>query len=117
MELGLRELLTIGTVLAGLGGTWAVIKSTVARIQEDLKGIQDEIQSLNIRLDNTESGDAVMAHQISVLGSVLSPDNLDKSSRDTEGLTHRVNALRRDCDSLMKSHNGSHKYIPPSKGE
>ena len=42
MELGAREILTFATVLAGLAGTWAVIKSTVARILEDLKGINNK---------------------------------------------------------------------------
>ena len=65
MELGAREMLTFATVLCGLAGTWAVIKSTVARIQEDLKGITNELASLNTRLDATESGDAV------IMGNIL----------------------------------------------
>ncbi len=111
MELGARELLTIGTVLCGLGGTWAVIKSTVARIQEDLKGIQEEIQTLNVRLDKTESGDAVMKHQISVIGGILSPSNLESTAREAEALTNRMNACRRDVDTLMHIHNGIHPPV------
>ena len=99
MELGAREILTFATVLAGLAGTWAVIKSTVARIQEDLKGVTEELASLNVRLDTTESGDAVMKHQLGVLGSMLSPSEMDTRSRELEALQHRVNALRRDTDS------------------
>lgn len=108
MEFGARELLTFATVLAGLAGTWAVIKSTVARIQEDLKLVVKEIASLNTRLDATESGDAVMKHQVSVLGSMLSPSEMAARSRELEALQHRVNALRRDTDNLLKIHNGSH---------
>ena len=67
MELGPKELLTIGVVLSGLAGTWAVIKATVARIQEDLKATGKEIDSLNARLDATESGDAVIKNQIMIL--------------------------------------------------
>lgn len=111
MELGARELLTIGTVLCGLGGTWAVIKSTVARIQEDLKGIQEEIQTLNVRLDKTESGDAVMKHQISVIGNILSPSILEARAREAEALTNRMNACRRDVDTLMHIHNGVHPPV------
>ena len=66
MELGAREMLTFATVLCGLAGTWAVIKSTVSRIQEDLKGVTKELASLNARLDATESGDAVMQDQESL---------------------------------------------------
>ena len=108
MEFGARELLTFGTVLAGLAGTWAVIKSTVSRIQEDLKLVVKEIASLNVRLDATESGDAVMKHQVSVLGSMLSPDQKERAAREVEALHHRVNSLRRDCDTLMNMHNGKH---------
>ena len=108
MELGAREILTFATVLAGLAGTWAVIKSTVARIQEDLKGVLSEIANLNTRLDATESGDAVMQHQVRVLGSMLSPAEMATRSRELEGLQHRVNALRRDTDNLLSIHNGSH---------
>jgi|TARA_R110000851_G_scaffold26791_3_gene75558 hypothetical protein len=108
MELGAREILTFATVLAGLAGTWAVIKSTVARIQEDLKLVSQELASLNTRLDATESGDAVMKHQVSVLGSMLSPSEMAARSRELEALQHRVNALRRDTDNLLKIHNGRH---------
>jgi chromosome segregation ATPase len=108
MELGAREMLTFATVLCGLAGTWAVIKSTVARIQEDLKGINEEIASLNVRLDATESGDAVMKHQLGVLGNMLSPAQMDSRSRELEALQHRVNSLRRDTDELKHIHNNRH---------
>tara|TARA_R110002020_G_scaffold48664_2_gene138610 strand:- start:32570 stop:32920 length:351 start_codon:yes stop_codon:yes gene_type:complete len=108
MELGAREILTFATVLAGLAGTWAVIKSTVARIQEDLKGVTSELASLNTRLDATESGDAVMQHQVKVLGSMLSPAEMESKARELEALQHRVNSLRRDTDSLIHIHNNIH---------
>ena len=115
MELGAKELLTIGVVLSGLAGTWAVIKATVARIQEDLKSTNKEIASLNTRLDATESGDAVMRHQLSVLGSMLSPAEMDRRSRELEALQYRVTGLRRDVDAhrdeYLSAHNGAH---PPT---
>ena len=117
MELGPKELLTIGVVLSGLAGTWAVIKATVARIQEDLKATGKEIDSLNARLDATESGDAVMKHPISVIGSLLRPENQEKAHREIEALHHRSNSLRRDVDHLMAAHNGRHIYIPKPKDE
>lgn len=114
MELGAREMLTFATVLCGLAGTWAVIKSTVARIQEDLKGVSEELASLNTRLDATESGDAVTKHQLNVLGGMLSPPEMAARSRELEGFLHRINALRRDTDSLMHIHNNVH---PPVGGK
>ena len=104
-------MLTFATVLCGLAGTWAGIKSTVARIQEDLNGITSVLASLNTRLDATESGDAVMQHQVSVLGSMLSPSEMAARSRELEALQHRVNALRRDTDELKHIHNGKHPPV------
>ena len=111
MELGAREILTFATVLAGLAGTWAVIKSTVARIQEDLKLVVKEIASLNTRLDATESGDAVMKHQVSVLGSMLSPSEMSTRSRELEELSTMTRMLSKEVDLLRKLHNGNHPPV------
>jgi len=53
-----------------------------------------------------------MQHQVKVLGSMLSPAEMATRSRELEGLQHRVNALRRDTDTLLSIHNGSH---PPTR--
>jgi hypothetical protein len=42
---------------------------------------------------------------------MLSPDNQENKAREVEALHHRVNALRRDCDTLMHTHNGKHPPI------
>ena len=60
---------------------------------------------------NTESGDAVMKHQISVIGGILSPGNLENTAREAEALTNRMNACRRDVDTLMHMHNGKHSPV------
>ena len=52
-----------------------------------------------------------MKHQLGVLGSMLSPSEMDTRSRELEALQHRVNALRRDTDNLLKIHNGSHQQV------
>ena len=117
MELGPKELLTIGVVLSGLAGTWAVISAPVARMAAELKATGKEIDRVNTRLDATESGDAVMKHQINVIGSMLSPENQEKEHREIEALHHRSNSLRRDVDHLMAAHNGRHIYIPKPKDE
>ena len=52
-----------------------------------------------------------MQHQVSVLGSMLSPTEMATRSRELEALQHRVNALRRDTDELKHIHNGKHPPV------
>lgn len=111
MELGAKELMTIGTVLAGLAATWGMVKGQIGRLMEDLKSVKNELTEIQSRLDNTEASGAVMTHQLGVLGGMLSPDHQEAKAREVEGLTHRANALRRDVDVLMKTHNGRHPPI------
>ena len=111
MELGARELMTIGTVLCGLAATWGMVKGQIGRLMDDLMKVNKELEVIQTRLDSTEAGEAVMKHQLGVLGSMLSPDHQEARARETEALHHRVNALRRDCDTLMHTHNGKHPPI------
>tara|TARA_Y100000385_G_C12761829_1_gene495421 strand:- start:264 stop:599 length:336 start_codon:yes stop_codon:yes gene_type:complete len=111
MELGARELMTIGTVLCGLAATWGMVKGQIGRLMDDLMKANKELEVIQTRLDSSEAGEAVMKHQLSILGSMLSPDNQENKAREVEGLTHRCNSLRRDVDVLMKTHNGKHPPI------
>jgi len=111
MELGAKELMTIGTVLCGLAATWGMVKGQIGRLMDDLSSVKKELEGIQSRLDATEAGDAVIRHQMGVLGSMLSPDHREKSARELEGLHHRVNAIRRDTDTIMHMHNGKHSPV------
>jgi hypothetical protein len=78
---------------------------------DDLMKVNKELEVIQARLDSSEAGEAVMKHQLGILGSMLSPDNQENKAREVEALHHRVNALRRDCDTLMHTHNGKHPPI------
>jgi len=116
MELGVRELMTIATVLSGLAATWGLVRGQIARLLEDLTKANDSITTLYTRLDQMESSDSVQKHQIGIIASMLSPEQREQRARELESLQHKVSSIRRDCDTLMSSHNGSHPYIPPPAG-
>lgn len=73
MELGTRELVQFISLVATLAGAFAVVKSQLARVIEDLKKVMSEMDLINQRLDTIESGSAVFKHQVNVLGNILSP--------------------------------------------
>ena len=108
MEVGTRELIQVFSLVATLAGAFAVVKSQLSRVIEDLKAIQEEMHTINDRLDTIESGSAVFKHQVNVLGGILSPSNLDKQSREIAEVKKEVTYLREAADRMYKMHNGVH---------
>ena len=108
MELGTRELVQFISLVATLAGAFAVVKSQLARVIEDLKKVMSEMDLINQRLDAIESGSAVFKHQVNVLGSILSPANLDKQSREIAEVKKELTYLREASDRMYKMHNGKH---------
>ena len=108
MELGTRELVQFISIVATLAGAFAVVKSQLARVIEDLKAIQEEMHTINDRLDAIESGSAVFKHQVGVLGGILSPTNLDKQSREIAEVKKELAYLREASDRMYRMHNGNH---------
>ena len=53
MEFGVRELVQFGTLLASLAGAFAVVKSQLSRVIQDIKSMYTELHELNTRLDKT----------------------------------------------------------------
>jgi uncharacterized protein (UPF0335 family) len=108
MELGTRELVQFISLVATLAGAFAVVKSQLSRVIEDLKNIEAEMHTINDRLDTIESGSAVFKHQVNVLGGILSPSNLDRQSREIAEVKKEVTYLREAADRMYKMHNGKH---------
>jgi chaperonin cofactor prefoldin len=108
MELGTRELVQFISLVATLAGAFAVVKSQLARVIEDLKKVMSEMDLINQRLDTIESGSAVFKHQVNVLGGILSPSNLDRQSREIAEVKRELTYLREAADRMYKMHNGVH---------
>ena len=108
MELGTRELVQFISLVATLAGAFAVVKSQLSRVIEDLKKVMSEMDLINQRLDTIESGSAVFRHQVSVLGGILSPSNLDRQSREIAEVKKELTHLREAADRMYKMHNGKH---------
>ena len=108
MELGTRELVQFISLVATLAGAFAVVKSQLSRVIEDLKKVMSEMELINQRLDTIESGSAVFKHQVNVLGNILSPPNLDRQSREIAQIKNDLERLQTAADRLYKMHNGNH---------
>ena len=109
LELGTKELITLGTVLAGLAATYGVIKSTIKTITEQLAEEKDELASLNTRLDKVEAVQAVATSSIDTMAKdILSPQILKERSERDGRIEQRLDSIERELDNFHKMHNGSH---------
>ena len=94
---------------AGIGGAFGAPITAKARAHANTqKAIQEEMHTMNDRLDAIESGSAVFKHQVNVLGNILSPTNLDRQSREIAEVKKELTYLREASERMYKMHNGKH---------
>jgi|TARA_R110002012_G_scaffold245854_1_gene420863 hypothetical protein len=115
LELGPRELVTLGTVLAGLAATWGVLKTTIRGMVTDLDEYKQELNDITTRLDKAEAKMAVAISSIDVMANdILSPQILKKQSERDGAVEQRLCSLEKNIDKFNSMHNGSHP--PVGKG-
>ena len=110
LELGPRELLTFGIVLAGGATTWGGLKATIRSIINQFDGMKENLTEIFTRIDKVEARQAVALSSIDVMAKdILSPQIL-KGRSERDGATEmRLAAMEKDLERFYKMHNGTHK--------
>ena len=85
-------------LLVTIAGGYAVVKSQLSRVMQDLVKIGNELRTINGRLDTAESSTAVFQHQINVLSGILSPEALEKQHREIANLMARISVSESRID-------------------
>ena len=111
MELGARELLTFGTVLVGLASGWAMIKSQLAQAQRTITKVSKALQSIELRMDTVEAGEAVQRNQLKTITSILAPGILKKQSERDGAIEERLKFLEREVAAQRHLHNSKHPKV------
>lgn len=111
MEFGIRELVQFGTLLASLAGAFAVVKSQLSRVIQDISQIEKEINDINTRIDQADADRAVIKHQNKVFAGILSPGNLEKSHREISEIKTEIKVMNKNLDKLYGMHNGTHPSV------
>ena len=115
LELGPRELVTLGTVLAGLAATWGVLKTTIRGMVNDLEEYKQELNDIATRLDKAEAKMAVAISSIDIMShDILSPQILKKQSERDGAVDARLRSLSKRIVHFNTVHNGSHP--PEARG-
>ena len=112
MEFGVRELVQFGTLLASLAGAFAVVKSQLSRVIQDIAEMEKVLNDINTRIDQADADRAVIKHQNKIFGTLLSPDKLETQHREISELRTEMRVVHKNLDALSRMHNGKH---PPVK--
>ena len=115
LELGPRELLTLGTVLAGLAATWGVLKATIKSIVGQVDDIKSDVTKIYQQVDNQEATQAVLQNSIKIISQdILSPQILKTQSERDGRNEERIRMLEERMNRIVSMHNGKH---PPTTKE
>jgi rRNA processing protein Gar1 len=115
LELGPRELLTLGTVLAGLAATWGVLKATIKSIVGQVDDIKGDVAKIYQQVDNQEATQAVLQNSIKIISQdILSPQILKAQSERDGRNEERIRMLEERMNRIVSMHNGKH---PPTTKE
>ena len=118
LELGPRELVTLGTVLTGLAATYGVLKTTIRGMVEQMSELKDEMSVINTRLDKVEARQAVALASIDTMAKdILSPQILKQQSERDGAVDTRLKDLEREVDRLYSMHNGTHPPTASKRGK
>ena len=116
MELTASHAIQGVLLLATVAGGYAVVKSNLARVMEDLelfhKNFDKFKSNFDARLDDAESQRAVFSSQIDVLNDINSVAALEQRNRELATMQAELKVLQDQVSHLQHIHNSTH---PPTK--
>lgn len=110
-----RMLLQLAAVLASLSGAWAVVRAQVRALTKLQQELKDDVTDIYTSLDRVRSSEAVKTSQIKVLGDILSPNNLEKRSRELGAILKQIDMLESKVQDIERMHNGKHPHLNGNK--
>jgi chromosome segregation ATPase len=112
MELGTREVVQMASLVATLAAAYAVVKSQLQRVIEDLIKLTRDVADSEHRIDKTDSEVSVLQMQTKVLAEISSPSELEKRNREIARVQAQIETLQQRVEHLSHIHDGTH---PPPK--
>jgi len=95
MQLTASNLISIAAMIAAIIGSAAVAKFKLNTISEQVKTLFKCKTDMDHRLDLMESSATLIEHRLSIITGILSPDNLDKHSREVAVIKNEIDHLKK----------------------
>jgi len=115
MEVDAKLGMQLAIMLATVAGGYAVVKSQLARVMEDLgnfiKRHEKSKSAFDQRLDEAESQRAVFTSQIDVLKEINSVPALEHRNREMATVQAQIEVLQAQVKHLSSIHNGKHPKV------
>jgi DNA anti-recombination protein RmuC len=115
MEVDAKLGMQLAIMLATVAGGYAVVKSQLARVMEDLgnfiKRYEKSKAAFDQRLDEAESQRAVFTSQIDVLKEINSVPALEHRNREMATVQAQIEVLQAQVKHLSSIHNGKHPKV------
>jgi hypothetical protein len=108
MELSLRELMQFGAIFISLIGGVFTARLTIKALVQKVEALEEINKDQDIRLDKSESIDAVMASRLAVLTEINSVANLEKRNRELADMAATIKMYDREIENLRHMHNSIH---------
>ena len=112
MELTASHALQVAIMASTVIGGYAVVKSNLSRVMEDLedfvKRYEKHRTEWDDRLDEAESQRAVFDSQIHVLKEINSVSALEHRNREMATLQAEIKVMKAQIEHLNSIHNGKH---------
>ena len=119
MEVDAKLGMQLAIMLATVAGGYAVVKSQLARVMEDLghfiKRYEKSKSTFDQRLDDAESQRAVFTSQIDVLKEINSVPALEHRNREIATMQAKIATMQSQIDHLVAIHNGKHPIVDNGK--
>jgi len=115
MELSLRELMQFGAIFVSLIGGVFTARLTIKALVQKVEALEEINKLQDIRLDKSESVDAVTDSKLKVLTEINSVANLERRNRELATMTATMEAnfklYDREIENLRHMHNHKHPRI------
>ena len=95
MELTTSNLISLAAMVAAIIGSAAVAKFKLNTISEQVKTLFKCKTDMDHRLDLMESSATLIEHRLNIITGILSPDNLDKHSREVAVIKNEIDHLKK----------------------
>jgi SMC interacting uncharacterized protein involved in chromosome segregation len=115
MELDARLLITLGGMLISVITSFVVTRQKCLELEDNSKTMQKNIGELYDNLEKNNISTQVSANKITVLTTILSPENREQLHRSLERMKTEIEHLQKNYDKIMAMHNGKHPSVHEDK--
>ena len=95
MEITTSSLISLAAMVAAIIGSAAVAQFKINSISEQVRRLFQCKSDMDNRLDSIEQSNGLFKHRLDIVSSILSPEKLEKDSRELATLKSEIDHLKK----------------------